>query len=183
MSNIVFTGTVAGTFTVDPDGTARIVFGESVPVPPPPPPPLPPDQPPSGCGPNEIFGPNDIDAPPEGGLFPGQRIKASGPLGCAIRFVYNPAFAQIGLFDQSAKQYPKDFVISECPHSFVPVTAPNNSNQLAHIENVSMQASLKLSATPGFFVCMLVPGKTYYLNFRSSLPNSINEVESQILLN
>lgn len=136
----------------------------------------------TSCGPNEVFGPDDIVMPASGGLYPSSAVQASGTLGKAIRFVADPNFYSMGLFDQTNRQLAKDFVISSCPHSFTPVsTAPL---QLCAGYGVTMQAAVKLNYTgSGFFVCSLVPGNTYYLNFRSSNPATVPNVYSQILEN
>lgn len=153
---------------------ANIVISTAAQPPGPQPVPQPVPQPtpqPTTCGPNEVFAFPDADwsqsfTPTQ--IFPATPLRVQGPLGRAVQFVADavkyPNGITITLVDQSPELLPKVACISECPHSFVPV----NNQPTGYKDNLSTFANfdLRFGTAQAWYDCVLVPGKTYYLNFR-----------------
>jgi hypothetical protein len=136
------------------------------------------------CGAGEVFGQGDVNMPANLGAFPehGQALPSSDSFGRAIRFVADatnwPNGIVLGIFDQTAEQLPKDFVISACPHNFTPV---NNGSQNCQQIGVAFMGSVSLryGAPKASYDCALTPGATYYLNFRSNNLGQFPNVSAQ----
>ncbi|KKW39428.1 MAG: Immunoglobulin-like protein [Parcubacteria group bacterium GW2011_GWA1_54_9] len=161
------------------------------------------------CGAGEVFNTasGDRDWYAENGmhpvlLWPIPPVTGSGSLGRAIKIVADnvkyPRGVQIGGVDEFA-QSPgisggKDYVVSECPHSFVPVAASTfEGRQLCTLTGAGRVAGpFRLRFGPAetrtFFGqtlptldCPLTPGGTYYVNFRA-YDQSYPTVSSQFVI-
>jgi hypothetical protein len=105
-------------------------------------------------------------------LWPVPPVTGSGDSGRAIQFVADaaayPSGVQMTGIDERQPTEPKDYVVSECPHSFVPV----GGNAFCTLTGQGSYAGpLYLRFGPAqigtqSYDCPLTPGQTYYINYR-----------------
>jgi len=165
---------------VQTEGTVVITTGAAppAPTPPPVPPPAPPPSP--ACAQGMIGGDRVWSSFNEVQLWPVPPVAGSGVLGRAIQFVADSAAYPRGVrlqgVDESQPSKSKDYVVSECAHSFTPV---GGNSLCTAIGAGSVAGPLYLRFGPAvprtFFGqplpsldCPLTPGGTYYINFRDN---------------
>ena len=134
------------------------------------------------CGPGEVMVLGDITADEafyRGQLWPSnaQFVYASGDRGIAIQFFADgarfPGGMEIKCINEKQPTTANEWVISECPHSFVPVgNRPmwGNSMQAGVMIGGTANSILTRIGPPGTLVksyeALLSPVRVYYLNFR-----------------
>lgn len=189
--------TSAATLTINgvpTEGKVVITTGAAPPTPTPVPTPPPPPPPPTACSTGMIGGDRVWSPFNEVQLWPVPPVTGSGAQGRAIKFVADssryPRGVELGGVDESQPNKPKDYVVSACPHSFVPVGG-NPLCQKLGAGSTMGPISLRFGpAQPRTFFgqplptvdCPLTPGGTYYVNFRDAT-GAGGGVSSQFVIN
>jgi len=102
-------------------------------------------------------------------LWPVPPVSGAGDAGRAIQFVADSVEYPRGVLlkgiDEHQPTQAKDYVVSECPHSFTPV---GGRASCSHLGAGTYAGPLYLRFGPAVkaYDCPLTPGRTYYFNFR-----------------
>jgi len=144
----------------------------------------------TSCGAGEVMGVGDLvwSSFNVVQLWPIPAVTGSGAAGRTVQFVADssryPRGVQLILADENQFGYgPKDYVVSQCPHSFAAV---GNKASCTAIGVGSYGGPIYLRfgpAQPGTqsYDCPLTAGGTYYINFRDYYP-AYDTVSSQFVL-